>query len=434
MAAPPARIGLQETGQLSKDAQALRILFVTSRPPWPSRRGDQARAAGFASELARRHRVAVVAQRPPDFPPCSFPPGIRGREVPVSWWRLGGALPRGLVVPLQVAWHHQKQLADVVRREVQSFRPDVAVMILSRLGWLTPALRPVPVVLDLVDSLALNLRRRAARQPLLRPFWLLEARRFERWDRRLIREVAAATVVSARDRDALIGAPGTPGRLEVVPFGIEVGETPRSERGESIVILSGNLGYFPTLDGALWFAREVWPQVCRRHPQARWWLAGSRVPHALRRLGRRPGVEVFEDPEDLRALRRRASVAVAPLRAGSGTPIKVLEAMADSLPVVTTPEGAGGLDGTRGGEVAVGADSEAFAEQVVRLLNDPQAAARQAAAARDWLEDRHDLRRVARRFERLLEEVAAINGARPRARRRPSAGASAGRAAPTARG
>lgn len=429
----------------------MRILFVTSRPPWQGRRGDQARVLGLVRQLAPRHAIHVLSQswsgEPSPVEPWSGEPGVHeilpgvGTEtVRISRPSLLAAVACGAARwwlddrrPLQASFYRHADFAAAVARRCREFRPDVAVVMLSRLGDVLPHLRigekPVPVVLDLVDALALNMAQRARRQPLLSWLWWGESRRFGPWDQGLVRSSAAATVVAERDRRAVLGENDDPelaSRLRVVPFGLALPETlparldppapsaPASEGALATVrtvALTGNLGYFPTVDGARWFAREVWPRVragmANRTDGVRWLLAGARPAKAIRRLVGLPGVELVPNPDDLRALSRRATVAIAPLRSGSGTPIKILEAMADGVPVVTTPEGAGGLDGLPEGAVAVADSPEAFADAVLRRLQQPESAQEDALRAWHWLDGRHRLERTAEQFESLLEEVAA---------------------------
>ncbi len=387
----------------------MRVLFVTTRPPWPIRRGDQARVAGWVEQLSLRHSVAVVSQRPPGFPSAVFPPQVSGREVRLSRWRMGRSLWRSWTHPIQAAIHFQPEFGAAVNQTMQEFRPDVVVLMLSRLGWLVPVIQGCPVVVDLVDSLALNMRNRAKRQPWLRPLWNWEAWRLEQWERRLVSQVAQATVVSRRDMDALGNTSGNPEDVvQVVPFGVPVTDVPALDRhSEPIVLLSGNLGYFPTREGASWFAREVWPKVRQSCPTARWLIAGARPTPAVQRLNQLPGVEVVADPLDLSAVREASRVAIAPMRSGSGTPIKILEAMAAGLPVVATPEAAAGLDGLGGGELQIAEDPQVFARCVAELLNQPTVAAQQARLGWSWLRERHALNVVAQRFEGVLETAIA---------------------------
>ncbi len=387
----------------------MRVLFVTPRPPWPTRRGDQARAATLVAGLAARHTVHVVTLRPAGFPPCRFPTGVTGEEVPLS--RAAGAVallahPR---LPLQVGLHQHARLRAAVQAAVGTFRPDAAVIVLSRVGGVVDALGGVPAVLDLVDSLHLNLQNRAARQPFLGRMLRWEARRIGAYDQSLARRVAHTTVVSERDLADLVAADPTLRRsVSVLPCAVAVPTTmPAARPGGNVVMLPGNLGYFPTVDGAIWFAREVWPVLRRLYPGVEWRLAGARPSRAIRALGRLPGITVVADPEDLAAELQHAAAVIAPLLSGSGTPNKVLEAMAAGVPVVTTPAGAAGLDGAAAGDLAVAADNWQFAQSVAHLLIDREAAGRQAAAAWQYVRRVHSLAVVAHELEEILARVIA---------------------------
>lgn len=348
----------------------------------------------------------MLSQRWPGFP-AEGPSGIPLETFPIGRPRLALGLASAVARPVQVALHRHRAFRRTVRRRVEELGPDAVVLVLSRIGDVLSHLPAVPVVVDLVDALELNMAQRAARQPWLRLLWTWEARRMARWDRRLVGSAELATVVAERDRQAVVGADDALAeKVRIVPFGIRLGpHEPLAVARRPIVALTGNLGYFPTVDGVRWFGREIWPRILERQPRAEWWLAGARPAPAIERLAARPGVRLIADPDDLRSVLRQAAVAVAPLWSGSGTPIKILEAIAASVPVVTTRTALAGLDELPAGAV-VGADSPAaFAEAVLRLLEEPLLARRQAVTARRWLAARHDLSAVGERFEAVLEEA-----------------------------
>lgn len=386
----------------------VRILIVSARPPWPARRGDQARTAGFVDELAGRHELRLVALRPSGFASSPAPDGVTLREVPLSIAAMAVGLLRRPAWPWQVAMHAPQALGNAVAEEVASFRPDVALLMLSRVAHVLPELGGIPAVVDLVDALELNLRNRAARQRWAAPALLLEARRIGRWERDLVRRARAATVVAERDRETLSGGDRQLAEhIHVVPFGVAVPDRlPEREAPRPVVLLSGNLGYFPTAEGAEWFASRVWPEVRRMVPAAEFILAGARPAERVRRLAALPGVSLEVDPADLATVRGRAAVALAPMRSGSGTPIKVLEAMAAGVPVVTTRESAMGLDGVPGEALAVADGAVAFASSIAALLTDPGAARLQAEAAFEWVRARHARAASAGRMEEILASAA----------------------------
>jgi glycosyltransferase involved in cell wall biosynthesis len=128
------------------------------------------------------------------------------------------------------------------------------------------------------------------------------------------------------------------------------------------------------VDAAVWFGREVWPEVCRRSPAARLLLVGRDPAPAVRALAS-SSVEVSGTVADVLPYLAQARVAVAPLRAGGGTRLKILEALDAGRPVVATSVAVDGLEDLIGRGVVVADDARAMAEAVAELLEDADAAA-----------------------------------------------------------
>ena len=156
----------------------------------------------------------------------------------------------------------------------------------------------------------------------------------------------------------------------------------------------------------MWLAREVWPLVRRRHPSARLTLAGRAPPPAIQALAaadvRVPGIV-----DDLRPLYARSSLVAAPIFWGSGVRIKLLEALACGLPVVTTTLAAEGIDLRQGASALFAEQPADFAAAIVRLLNDPALRARLGAAGRAVVARDYDAEqigaRLASRYASMLQ-------------------------------
>jgi glycosyltransferase involved in cell wall biosynthesis len=171
---------------------------------------------------------------------------------------------------------------------------------------------------------------------------------------------------------------------------------PPSDTGDGLfrVCLTGNLGYFPTAHGASWFLDEVWPKLRARLPQARMRLAGARPTRQLRTAARRAGAELVVDPPDIAAELARADAAVAPLFAGSGVPVKLLEALAAGVPVVATPWAAAGLEPELAARIRTGDSAEAWANALVETLTDRTTALARASETRTIVRRLHSSERL----------------------------------------
>lgn len=193
-----------------------------------------------------------------------------------------------------------------------------------------------------------------------------------------------------------------------VPNGVDADVAAVRDAEAHSLLFVGNLSYVPNQDGIVWFIEAVLPRLREAVPQARLTVAGSAPAAAVRRACEAPGVTLAADPGDLAPLYARAAAAIVPLRLGSGSRIKILEAGAHGVPVVSTAKGAEGLglDPARHFFEAE-ASPQDLAAACIACLGDASEAGRRAAALRAFVRCRHDRQAVVARIAALVGEVVA---------------------------
>jgi glycosyltransferase involved in cell wall biosynthesis len=242
--------------------------------------------------------------------------------------------------------------------------------------------------------------RRAARHERWGPRRVLaelEWRKLRAYERALCRRFDWVTVVSEEDRRALGGTESPGFRGLTIPIAVDaeaLAFTPRTDEARDAVSVA-TMFYPPNVEGVGWFAAEVFPLIRRELPTTRFHLVGSRPPASITRLATEgSGIVVTGYVRDLEPILRRSAVMVVPLHSGSGMRVKILEAFARGIPVVSTTVGCEGI-GARAGEHLLVADRPRdFAAAVIRIIGDPNEARRLARAGRELVERRYDWRRA----------------------------------------
>jgi polysaccharide biosynthesis protein PslH len=236
----------------------------------------------------------------------------------------------------------------------------------------------------------------------LRPVLSREARRLAAFEGRAVREAAATVALTAEDASRLAELAGVPDRVHHVPapFPSSLPASPRPLAGAPAVLLFGSGGWRPNEEGSRWFREEVWPRLRAALPEAVLHVVGAPVDSS-------PGVASHPAPVDSQEVFAAGAVLVVPLHVASGVRMKVLEAWARGVLVVSTPAGARGLDAVDGRDLLLALDPDGFVSALRRLRAQPALAEALVAAGRRRLEECHRPDAVADRLAAVYAGAAS---------------------------
>jgi len=377
-----------------------RILVVTPVVPHSRAWGFTNRILSLATELSGSHAVSLMCYMKPDDE--QYLPVVQAmfEEVHVVPYPVPPAGSRRLLqarsflsgTPYQRLQLRSPQLQQAVDALFERRSFDVVQLETTHLGELRfpPG---VAVVLD-EHNIEYELFERMAhgdRHLLRHSYYSLEASKLRRLERRHWASVDACLVTS--DREAAIvrevTGPGVP--TQVVPNGVDLEffqPQPDTLVEPDRIVFTGLMSYRPNIDGVGYLVGDIAPLVRRLRPDAHVFAVGQNVADEVARLGG-PSVTITGFVPDVRPYLASAAVVAVPLRMGSGTRLKVLEALAMGRPVVTTRLGAEGID-VRDGEHLLFADGPGdFADALVRVLQDTELAQRLSAGGRRLVEERY---------------------------------------------
>jgi glycosyltransferase involved in cell wall biosynthesis len=235
----------------------------------------------------------------------------------------------------------------------------------------------------------------------------IEAARVRREEAHACARAALVLAVSDVDAHSLRRlAPGA--SVRVVPIAIDANAMPgRMLRppGDQVLFVGG-LHWPPNAAALEWFLERVWPDVIRTVPAARLTCVGRATPDQRRRLERVPGVQTTGGVVDVEPWFRQAKAMVVPLRSGSGMRVKILDAFARRLPVVSTSVGYEGIEANADQHLLAADAPDAFARHVVAVLRDESLAEQLAASARHLVLERYDVRTIAPALLAAIDEAA----------------------------
>lgn len=383
----------------------MRILFISPRQCWPPVSGGKlrdfhlARGLGEHSDLTYAYfadpgdapltrsnmpfcRELISVPKPPAYTPLMVLRGLVGRRpLPILNYT-----SEGMVAALLGAVRSQRydlihldsiQMAGCLEPLAEELGPDARVVY----DWHN------------IESAAMRSYSTAVRSPVRRYYAALTAGKLERWEHSALMTGFGHVVCSEQEQQQLLKLVPS-ARISVIDNGVDTTYFSEGAAGseKNRILFVGSMNYHPNIEAALAFTRELWPALRKHMPGYKLTIVGANPDPAVIALRELDGVEVTGTVPDVRPYYREALAAIVPLRSGGGTRLKILEAMAAGVPVISSELGAQGLHVEPGKNILLAGpdDGERWLHELLTLARSESRQRELTTAARQLVLERYD--------------------------------------------
>jgi len=398
----------------------MKVLWVNSNFMHPTTKGGQIRTLEMLRHLHRWHEIHYVSIGNPAQPEgparaheystrsYPFPYRVPDKTSLAFWAQLAAGLSSP--TPVAVSRFHppgmRAFLEDLIRKE--GF--DCAVVDHLAPTSYFPDLAHAVFFQHNVETVIWRRRVEHASGPLRRWYFGLQAARMFEYERRVSLASGHIVAVSRTDADEMRRLFGVT-RVSEIPTGVNIeyfqppaADTNAGRSSDSAdLVFVGSMDWLPNIDGVTHFVREVLPLIRRRRPECTLAVVGRTPPSKVAQLAAEDArIRVTGTVPDIRPWLWNSAVSIVPLRIGGGTRLKIYEAMAAKIPVVSTTIGAEGLTVNPPEDIRVADTPGDFAAQCLDLLESRDERTRQSAAAWEMVDAHFSWEQVSRCFERIL--------------------------------
>ena len=412
----------------------MRLLYFAAHQAWPLTSGNRLRDYHLAQELAKRASVTFVEMCRPGEKPSSPPSNCRFVEI-ISLKKGFGYTPgkifRGLIgpVPLTVLNYTQSRSAAQLAGLLARRRFDTVQIEGVHLSNYLPVIQAAPnrpailvdwhnieseLVWQYLENTSFWPKRLMARRT---------ARLLERIEMMMLERWKTHSVASERERQKLLSwCPSA--HVNAIPNGVdthffsaaqisEIGRNNYAPVSKPSILFVGSMDYHANIEGVTSFTREIWPEIAEKHPELEFIIVGRHPSPEVRALASER-IRVTGTVEDVRPFYASATAVVVPLRVGSGTRLKILEAMAAGVPVVSTRLGAEGIDATHGIHLLLADDRAEMVAAINQIVSSPPIRSRLVLAARDLVVNHYDWALIGEELYHIHCELAQTSVRVPR--------------------
>jgi glycosyltransferase involved in cell wall biosynthesis len=405
----------------------MHILFLTQILPYPPNSGPKVKTWHVLKYLSQcGHKITLASfVRPEEIPfiddvkqVCAsvHPVPLRRSRIADLGYLLRSQLTgRPFLVERDDIREMRFRVTQIVNsEEIDVIHADQLTMTQFALPFAKRASRRPRLVFDAHNAVWTITERMKENSPFyLRLPLTLETKRIKQYEGMIIRDFDATFAVTELDREALTDAIPEKDALAkasitVVPIAVDTKQIlPVARRADSRNLLTmGTLYYPPNADGIRWFVGEVFPLIRSKVPELTLTIIGKNPPSDFLKLAedKRNGIRVTGFVPELDPYFAESALAVIPVRAGGGMRVRILEAFARAIPVVTTTVGLEGIDAQPGRDVLVADHPHDFANAVFRVLTDKALQTKLAQNGRHLVENKYDWHATLKTLENVYHQ------------------------------
>jgi glycosyltransferase involved in cell wall biosynthesis len=411
----------------------MKILLISPYLPIPPVGGLNVRVLNFLKNLHGKHEIILLCfiRSEEERQYIKEVEQFTYKVIPIlrpSAWTLKNLLKAAFSrYPfLTVVNNFNKETETAIRRVMEEEKPQIVhletfFMAQSVLAVKDAIKVPIFLVKNNIEYRVYSRNAKSKINPIFKLLGYFDAWKMYNYEIEVAKTVDILGYVSEVDKEWLtsrLKKQSVEKPTYLVPNGVDTHYFSRSGQKDdkpSLIFGITNFRYFANIDAAFYFFNDIWPKVKQKVKDATWYVVGRKLTPGLQMLfsndvGKIKGDGVVvtgsvSEAEKMQYL-SKSWVFTAPLRVGSGTKLKILEAMSMELPVVTTSVGIEGIDARHGESFLLADEPENFAAKVVQLLNDGALRDRVGKAARKLVEEKYDWRIITQNLEGIYQKIA----------------------------
>ena len=391
----------------------MKVLMLTPYLPFPPFSGGQTRSYNLIKNLSKKHEITLFSLIKDDEEKKNIKELEKYCKVRVfkrskTPWTLRNILKTGFgLYPFLVIRNLVPEEREAVAQELSRQKYD---LIHAETFYVMPHIPATNIPILMVEqTIEYSVYKHFVEDQapfFIRPLLWIDVLKLKYWETKIWKRADKVVAMSDSDRKSMISlVPNL--KIDIVPNGIDVEYFSKEKlevKGRPKVLYVGNFKWLQNVEAAQVLLREVFPKILKKVPDAKLWIVGQYIPDEIKAKAGKD-IQITEAIPDMRDAYLNSSVLVTPIKGPGGTRLKILEAMASALPVVTTSVGAEGLNVVNGKHALISDNMDRLAELAAEVIKDKKMAKKLGDSAREFVIENYRWQISADRLDNIYKEA-----------------------------